>query len=422
MFTTGCLAMCLLFFVPYVVYHAGTLVLWFLPMACILPFALMPLFYMLIHRMDTLLFGRYHFIMPVAGFVSALFFVIAWSAGEAGAASTLAAFFGFTVFLTSVLLYRYCSFSVRARLLDENITASSPYGFLLSALGGAAAVATLVGFMHYDPQTAFLNSAYVLGGVCALLALIQYLFTYYNIPRLGGKRLQSVKNVFRTFYSGLDKRMFSSALLFNSAFAVLTVTVAFMMFYLLGIDRLVYILGVSGALILAYATAAGICIRKVDRRSKWLSVVCLSVFSIAAVLIIISACVRMPLYAVFTCLVLAAAFTGIGGAVSVRQTKLRFLAVKSRITSGAVFILLELTASAAGAIALLQAAVMSVAVYATNIVEVFSVGGGVASVLCLAAFILARKKQSKVDKGPGLTYELETTELGGGVKESVNEA
>lgn len=50
-FTAGYIVAAALLFVPYIA--RGSLILaWFIPIVCILPFALMPMVYLLIHRFD----------------------------------------------------------------------------------------------------------------------------------------------------------------------------------------------------------------------------------------------------------------------------------------------------------------------------------------------------------------------------------
>lgn len=413
-FTTGYFAMFLLFFVPYVMTVCGTLVLWFLPIACLLPFVTLPLFYSFVHRTDTLLFGRYHLVMPLSGFISALFFVVAFSASSGGAGSVCAVFFGAVVFVSSVMIYRYCSFSVRARLLSEDITAASPYSVGITFAGCVAALITFFGFMYYDGATAYINTAYVFAGACAVITLIQYLATYYNIPKLSGRRVQSVKNVFRAFYSGLDRRMYFSALLFGAAFAVLAATETYMAIaFGLGIARSA---AVAGVCVLCFAACDGICVAFVKQRSKMLSVISLCGYAVAAALIVVSVCVPLDGKALYAAITVSAGVTGACGALSVRQTKLRFLTIKPRITSGVVFILLQLTACAAQAVATLVCAAQAFALERAGTALVFIGGGAVAAALAVAAFVCAGKKRAKTQAAPGLSYEPNTSELDGGAE------
>lgn len=401
--------MCLLFVAPYAVSFGSTLVLWFLPLACLLPFVVLPLFYTLVHRVDTTLFGRYHLVMPLAGFTAALFFVYAFAATDGGALGACSIFFGLTVFLSSVMIYRYCAFSVRARLLDENIVAASPYNIAFTVLGGIVAIGTFIGFLYYDQATAYINTAYVLASACTVLVIVQYLSTFYSIPQLSGKRVQSVKNVFRSFFSGLDLRMYFSALLFNAVFAVLGASVVFFA-YQLGFGAL-RVAGTAGALVGCYAVAECACVFCVKHRSKGLSIVALTVFCAAAASIAVAASVDLAGGGRAACVVVAAGLVGAGGAIVVRQTKLRFLTVKPRITSGAVFILMELTACAAAAISCVAIAA-TVAVYGgTGSTLSVLCGCGTAFVLAVAAFAVAGKKRTKPSAAPGLSYEPKTGEI-----------
>lgn len=405
MFTTGYFVVCLLFFVPYAVSACGTVVLWVLPIACLLPFVTLPLFYSLVHRFDTLMFGRYHLVMPLSGFVSALFFVVMMSARGGGAVSICSVFLGAALFVTSIMLYRYCSFSVRARLLSEDITAASPYSLYFSVFGGVAAAVTFLGFWYYDRETAYINTAYVFAGACAIVTIAQYLSTFYDIPRLSGRRVQSLKSVFRSFFSGLDLRTYFSALFFSAAFAVLAASVMYIAFVFdFGLYRLA---ATAGVCVVAFAVSDGVCTAIVKHRSKALSVALLLGFIAAAALTAVAACVPVSDSALRALVIIAAGLTGVCGALSVRQTKLRFLTVKPRITGGVVFILLQLTACAAQAIAFVVCAAQSTVLAATGSTLAFVCGGGAAAVFAITAFACAGKKRSKAPAAPGLSYELE---------------
>ena len=75
--------MLVLMFLPYCAEH-GKLVTAFMPLAMLAPIAFMPLVYSLLHRFDTLLFGRYHLVMPLSAFLSAPFFVFGERRGRIG--------------------------------------------------------------------------------------------------------------------------------------------------------------------------------------------------------------------------------------------------------------------------------------------------------------------------------------------------
>ena len=384
-FSTGCLVMCLLFFVPYVS-AVDTTIMWVMPVLCILPFAVMPLVYMVIHRFDTLLFGRYHFVMPLSAFLCAPFFVIAWSANGAGMAQTYAVFFGMLVFALTVMIYRYCAFSVRARLSDMGIVDKYPLYELFCALGSIAACGAFAGFLHYNSQTVYVNTAYVMGGATVLFALIQYLITFYDIPRLGGRRVEGVKSVFKSFYGGIDVKLYLSALLFEAAFAVNAALIVYFAFAL-GVD--IYgVMAIVATVIVAYGISACFCARIIVRRSVFLSVINIIYIVLSCGTLALLAALNKSGSGTFAGLIIVAVIVGLGGAVAVRQTKLRLLTVKPRVTTGTVFILSELTMFAAVGIALLAAAVVVAVLQSTMSVTAFIYGFAIAVVLALLAMLL----------------------------------
>lgn len=400
-FTTGYLVMCLLFFAPYAATFGGKLVMWFLPIAALVPFVIMPLVYMLVHRADFLLFGRYHLIMPTSAFISALFFVVAFCARGRGAADDCLIFFGVLVFAASILIYRYCAFSVRARLGNGSL-GFSPLSACFSAAGSVSAIAAYYGFLYYDPSTAFLNTAYVLSAACVVLALAQYLTTYYGIPRLGGKRVQSAKNVFRALFSGLDKRAYLSALFFLAAFATIA---ALTVYFASAVIFDMYKAATCTTVFVAcYAVGMLACERYVKHRSKGLSIAELLCATVAAGLLIAVAFIDFS-RATEACVMIAAGVTGIGGAMAVRQTRLRFITIKPRITSGVIFVLYGLTAFAAVAVAFLVAAVVTEILYAAPSVTAFVYGFAAAGVFAVVAFALAGKKRVNAVDAQGLSYE-----------------
>lgn len=404
-FCTGCLVMCLLFFVPYVANSGGVTVMWFVPIACLVPFALMPLIYLVIHKFDTLLFGRYHFVMPVAAFLAAPFFVMAWSARGVGASQSCLVFFGMLVFAVSAMVYRYCAFSVRSRLTGTNIVDKAPYYELISAAGCVAAVVTFAGFMYYDKQTAYVNTSYVMAAVFALIAIAQYLLTFYGIPRLGGRRALSVKSAFGSFYSDLDKKLYFSILFFEAAFA--SVAVLFVYFgFALGVSR-DGIISIAAVLIVSYGVSAGICSRYIVRRSIYLSLVSFLGVTVSSVIVIILAAINAKGNGALIGIIISAIIAGSGGAISMRQSKLRFLTVKPRITSGAVYILSELTMFAAAAIALFVASGVVTLFDSVDSAAAFILGFAVAVVLGIAAFALSTKKRAARPAALPVTVDVE---------------
>ena len=407
-FTAGYTAMILLFFVPYAARYCNIAVLWTLPAVCLIPFVLMPIFYSVIHRADTLLFGRYHLIMPLSAFISALFFVFIFaSESSSSAGGAISVFFGVTVFCVFVPLYRYCAFSVRARVLGGSARQGLASA-VFAVLGGATAIGAVSGFLFYDAQTAYLNAAYVLAACNVILALMQYLATSDEIPRLGGKRVQSVKSVFRAFYTGLDKRTYFSSLFFTAAF----VTLAALCVYFSAMTGVAYASAITAVAVGAfYFVAAVVCSRRVKRRSRVLSIVISLCLFASAVLAGAIVPAGLDGYAAFACVLCSAAFAGVGGAVTKRQTWLRFATIKTRVTSGTVYVLCELMNLAALALALVAALLVVTLYPITGSPYVFAGGFGTAVVFAVAAFAFASKKTYRAERAPELSYELNTEEI-----------
>ncbi|MDE7164509.1 MAG: hypothetical protein K2O04_03700 [Clostridiales bacterium] len=412
-FSTGCLIMCLLFFVPYVAENGGTLVMWFLPLACLVPFVVMPLVYMVIHKFDTVLFGRYHFVMPLAAFVAAPFFVMAWSAFGVGAAQSCLVFFGILIFAITIMVYRYCAFSVRARLTNSGIEDRAPLYEAFTALGCISAVAAFCGFLHYDSQTAYVNTAYVMGGLTVVLTLAQYLITFYDIPRLGGKRVQSVKSMFVSFYGELDTKIYLSVLFFEAAFACIAALLVYFGFAL-GVG-LYGTIAVAATVIAVYGVSACVCSRRITRRSMTLSVIDIVCVTLSAAVLTVLAALGDKGDGTLAGLIIAAVIVGFGGAVAVRQSKLRFLTVKPRVTTGTVFILSELTMFAAAGIALFVAAIVATVIEASTYSTVsFIFGFGIAVLLAVAAFVLCARpplKRSGSSNGNEVTRTVLTSDV-----------
>lgn len=407
-FATGGYAFALLFFVIYAARHCNIYAVAFLPLACLLPFALLPVFYTVIHRFSPLLFGRYHLIMPISAFTAAIFYVLMWSSADASSPSDACSlYFGTLFFVLSASLYGYCAFSVRARLSGDNISAPSAYSLCFFTVGAFAAIASAVGFYSYDKATAYINTAYVIGAVCMLFALVHYLTTYYGIPRLGGKRSVTVGGAFRTFYGGINKRTYFSSLLFQAAY----LTAAAFAVYI-GFSRVSVRISFGAALAFAavYAVVAFLCASRVKRRSKILSVLILLCLLFSATALILTVALKLSYTYSAATVVCAAALAGAGGALTMRQMRLRFITVKSRITSGIVYVLLLLTALAAAAL------VLTVTVVAFSIENhtgsVFSLicGPAATAAFTIAAFVLARKKLLKNERLPELSYELSADE------------
>lgn len=403
-FTTGYFIMFLLFFVPYVAMAGDAVVVWFLPIACLIPFAVAPLFYMLVHRMDILLFGRYHLVMPLSAFISALFFVLMFAALKVSAAGSCLIFFGLAVFATFIAVYKYCAFSVRTRLDGAGFADFSLLYFGFSVFGGALAIAAFVGFWFGGSESAFLDTAYVMAGLNTVAALVQYLTSYYDIPRLSGKRVLSIKSVFRTFYYGINKRVYFSTLLFISAFAVICSLIVY--FGLFVLSSVYVTAGIAVVIFVCYTVSTVLCKLFIKYRSIAISAFNFVCFVLAAILLVAVAASHLRGAGAAVLVLIAAAFSGVGGATTARQTVLRFVSVKPGATSGVVYLLTVLTAFAAVAIALSIAACIITAgnTYA------FICGFVVAVALSIAAIALSRKKSGSADGAPKLSYEITASE------------
>lgn len=405
-FTAGYLAMCLLLFVPYVAAHNQIAVTFVMPLVCLFPFAAMPFAYVLIHRMDTLLFGRYHFVMPVAAFVAAPLFVVLWSADNGDVASSCAIFFGALVFANFITVYRYCSFSVRARLSGASMIDKSAGYEIFAALGTLSALCVFLGFWHYDCNTAYVNTAYVIASVCLVLAVFQYLATFYGIPKLGGKRVQSVKSAFRSFFCEFEYKTYFSALFFLAAYAVIA---ALAVYFAMALGVSVYrAVGAAVIAMVVYAVSAYIVTRRVRYRSMALSVINLVCVIVPCMVFALLAALHPEKELAFVSIVVCDATAGFGCAVALRQSKLRFFTVKPRITGSVVYILLELTLFAAAAIAIETAAIVLAVFNATGSATAFIYGYALAAALCIAAFALASKRHYNSAQ-PGQSYEIAVT-------------
>lgn len=401
-FTAGYIVAVAFLFVPYLA--SGSLVLaWFIPVVCIIPFALMPLVYLVIHRFDALLFGRYHLALPLSAFVAALSFVIAFSDAD----NPALVFFGTLLFALAFLIYRYCAFSVRARLLGDGIISSNAYSRGFTAAGAIGAVGTFCGFIYYDGATAYLNTAYVTAGLCVVLAMAHYLITHYDIPRLGGKRVHSVKNVFKTFFSGIDKRGYCSALVFEAGFAtVAALTVHFCLCAGLGLWTG---MGCMASLLVCYGGMTFVYVKVVKHKSRVLPIVCVCSLIICAVMLVLAAVLDIPSGAAIGIAVAASGVNGVAGAASVRYTKLRLADIKPRITSGTVYILLELTGAAAFAVAFAAAATV-LTIYGITGIAAFAYGFTVAAALGIAGFALSDMRGGE-ETAHKISYELTTAEI-----------
>ncbi len=400
-FTAAYSVMLLMFYAPHVFMSDQLVASAFLPLCCLLPFALMPIIYAAVHRFNPLLFGRYHLVMPLSAIIAALFFVLFWSAGE-GASDACLMIFGGAIFCVASVTYRYCSFSVRVRLIGDSITKPSAMSRGFAAFGVAAALITVYFFYGYDPQKVLLNAAYIIGALGIILALAQYLGSFCNIPKLGGKRIQSIKSVFETFYRDINRRTYTSSLLFLAAY--IAVAMLAVWYCVAAIEVAVMPIVAAALLAGSYFIVSLICNVFVKRRSKALSIVNITCLAVSCLLLIFIEPLSLTGGGGVACAVIACLSAGCGSAVALRQTRIRLLTIKPRVTSGTVYLLLELTVYAAAAIAVAVMAIIGISYVKTGNAVCFVYGFAIAVALGIAAFVTAGKRVVKADAGE-LAYE-----------------
>lgn len=394
-FTTGYSVMLLLFFVPYCASFGGTVVLACMPIVCLVPFVVMPFVYTAVHRFNPLLFGRYHLVMPVSAALAALFFAAAFSVAEQNAAGACMIFFGALIFAVALISYRYCAFSVRARLIGDGVEKRSVASACLSVAGAAAATATTLCFNAADPAGFYADSAFALAAMNMITATVQYLASFYDIPRLGGKRSRSIKSAFRMLYSGLDKRRYFAALCAPAGFAAAAALSVF--FAMTALDSFV---APVAALVSAFAVTA-VALRSFRSPRFVFDIGRGCVVAAAAVF---GACVALDGTAAFACAIVASVALGFGGAAAWRGSTVELLYVKRRVTSGTVCLLTELTAYAAAAVALAVAAVVLLLLRYVGGADMFAYGFAAAGALALASVVLAnvrRRRTVASDDGGG---------------------
>lgn len=399
-------SMLVFFFVPYCASVCGSLVIAFLPLVFIIPFALMPVVYALVHRFNPLLFGRYHLFMPLSAMVGALFFVMSFSA-EGGGGQAALVFFGLLVFVSSLIIYRYCSFSVAARLGGKSIAKLRTEEVVFAVIGAALSFVSIYCFYTYDPQTMFINSAYLAGGLCVIAALVQYLRTVNETPRLSVKRIRTVKSVFRSFYVGLDTRLFLSSVFFISAFVGIG---GLLVYYVLTLGLATYIAVVTAAVVAGtYAIGYVLSHKLINKRTVALSVVIAVTLVISAVLFAMS--VAFNDVGKICCIMPAAVFVGVGGALCSRQARMRFLSVKPHATSGTVYMLMKLARCAGVAIALVPIAISCLVYAYVGTALCLSYGFVALALLPIVGFVLTYNTTAEIGKLPELSYELNMEEL-----------
>lgn len=412
-FTTGYSVMLILFALPFAVTIKQEIAFGMLALACGLPVAIIPLIYTLLHRFDPLLFGRYHLFMPISAILSAIFFVLFFGAG-AGSGGACLVFFCLTVHIIFAITYRYCSFSVRARLVGDSVFKPSIQGRIISAVSAIIAVVVSYAFYTYDPSTALLNSAYVLASVCIILAMVQYLTSYYDIPRLGGKRVQSVKSVYRTLFDGLKKRTYFSSTFYVAAFAVMAITLAFLVIITSGGEAWFATVVVAVAVVSFFAVGH-LCTEYMNKRTWLPSVMELVLALVAAVFLSLPIFVSMPISVERACFIIGGIVVGGGGAIALRQMRLRFLTIKRNITSGAMYILYELTLYVATGIAVLIAMVVALLFRAYMHAHALVIATATAVVFAIVGFVVSTKRTARADDIKELSYELKTSDIGGAV-------
>ena len=373
-FTAAYAVVIVLFFVPYVNSYGGVIALSVLPLAFLLPFIIIPVAYSLMYRFNPLLFGRYHLVMPITAIVSALMFVTAFSVTEKSVIGILTVIAGIAVFVSAILVYMYCAFSVSARRGGARISKASLSTIATALLGGVAAVGTMYGFYRYDKATMYSNCALVLAAACLLVSFVGYLATFDAVPVLGGKQVKPVKRVFVNFYGGMDRRVYFSALMLLASFVTIA---ALSVAHAVGIAHNDFVFAVAGSIVIAFALCYVISRILLNGRYNALAVSATVCLTASAVLLVLSVFVNDIAF-----VIAASALCGGGGAFAVKFMGIRFLSIKSRVTSGLMFNLMGLTVCAALSIAFAVAAV------ATNVKDGFIYGFSFAGLAAIVAVIL----------------------------------
>ena len=201
--------------------------------------------------------------------------------------------------------------------------------------------------------------------------------------------MQSVKSVFRLFYTGLNGRTYGSSLLFMSAFAIQLMLVA-------------YLAVVRTSPVYGAVAAAWVCRFKANARSVWLSVAQFLFVSASGALCITALFVDAGEAVNAILPALAAALSGAGAAVAVRQTQLRFLTVGKRQTHGIVFLLVNITACAAIAVGFV--AVSAVAFTDFGVIPA-ACAFGASACLGIAALATAQRARVAAEYVPAPSYE-----------------
>lgn len=365
------------FFVPYCIATVGGYVMWILPVACLIPFAVMPLLYTLIHRFSPLLFGRYHLFLPISGVLSAVFSVLMWSAVDGSAASVCALFFGAVLFASFNVVYRYCAFSVRIRLIGDDVALPPLTSRLIAFIGAASAFGAACGFYYSDSSAMFMNTAYTVGAVSIIGVAIHYLASYTEIPKLGSKRYITVGDAFRDLYSGINARLFISPTLLLAAFAVVAALVAYLSFFTVGAECA---FAATGALLGAFAVGTVVFAKLISSHNVT-GVTALALVILSTVFMFTAVGVDGIRYG---CLVAGSVFAGLSGACAMRLARLCAVSLKRGMTGGTVFILLGFVILAAGAFVCNACAAAAFVTAAVGL-DGFYVGIGIADIAAIAA-------------------------------------
>ncbi|MCH5160847.1 MAG: hypothetical protein J1G04_02340 [Clostridiales bacterium] len=383
-FTAAYAVVTALFFVPYVNSYGGVIVSSVMPLAFLLPFILLPIVYSLMYRFNPLMFGRYHLVMPISAIISALVFVTAFSVTDNSVIGMLTITIGMAVFVFSFLVYLYCMFSVSARRGGAKIGKADFTSVSAAFIGGGAAVGTMYGFYCYDKAAMYSDCALTLAAACLIISFIGYLATFNDVPVLGGKQVRPVKRVFVSFYGGVDKRAYFSALMLLAAFVTIA---ALSVVHTINIAPSGYEFVVAGSVVTAFVLCY--CLARILFNRRYNALVVLATFCLisSAALFITSIFINEIAFVIS-----ASALCGGGGAFALKFMGIRFLYIKSRVTSGLVFNLMSLTVCAAFAVALAVAAV------ATNVKDGFIYGFAFAGLAAIVGPALHINKLASLKK------------------------
>lgn len=358
------------------------------PLVLLLPFAVSPLIYNLIHGIKSVILGRFHGIYVVSLAFSAVFFVLSFTGFLYGALRAVCVVLSLAVFCVSELTYLYASSSIRTRLGLQSIRRPSRTHLFVSAFGGLVTLGAYI-VAYIVTKGDFTQSAVCTVYAAAIAMLIggfvEYLATYQAIPRLTSSRPRTtVKESYKTFFSGLKLKTFFSLLL--SVAAILTLVVyAFYRATDFGIESLYS----GGVFIVAFAVSSVLANKYIVRVKRGAPLVCLllTLLSCAA---IISGLVLAPVFIMqHVSIPIVMATCGIALGICLREAKLRYTTIKDNVTSGVVESLYGMTLSAAVALTyLLLLSIMPIGNFGMYIVL------GIVAVFAVVAYAFVFKKRS----------------------------